>query len=109
MQIKFEYKKIISDTLTPVGVYLNLRDQFPNAIMLESSDYHGDEHNFSYLGIDKIGGFQLKEEQFKIQYPNQTTKVVDANSINVADEINKYIHSFEVEELDLPFIYKGLF
>jgi anthranilate synthase component 1 len=109
MKLKFKFKKIISDTLTPVGVYLNVRDQFPNAIMLESSDYHGDEHNFSYLCIDKIGGFQLNHQQLSLEYPNQLPKVVDASKIKVAAAINQYLQAFEIEPLNLPFIHRGLF
>ena len=33
--------------LTPVSIYLRLRSKFENCLLLESSDYHGDEHNFS--------------------------------------------------------------
>ena len=32
-------KKIIADTITPVEVYLKIRDSYPNSILLESSDY----------------------------------------------------------------------
>jgi anthranilate synthase component 1 len=109
MKLTFKFKKIISDTLTPVGVYLNLRDQFPNAIMLESSDYHGDEHNFSYLCVDRIGGFKLIGNEFQLEYPHQKSTILPAVEINVANEINAFLQSFEVEPLSLSFIYKGLF
>ena len=42
-------KKILADTLSPVSVYLKIRDKFPNSILLESSDYHGNENSFSYM------------------------------------------------------------
>ncbi|MCB0511839.1 MAG: anthranilate synthase component I family protein, partial [Bacteroidetes bacterium] len=42
---KTSSKKIIADMLTPVSIYLRLREQFKNTVLLESSDYHGDEHN----------------------------------------------------------------
>ena len=32
------YHKIVADTLTPVSVYLKLRDHFPGSLLLESSD-----------------------------------------------------------------------
>jgi hypothetical protein len=38
-----KYKKRLADTITPVSIYLQIRDRFANPILLESSDYHGQE------------------------------------------------------------------
>jgi len=43
------YKQILADTITPVSVYLKIRDKFPNSILLESSDYHANDNSFSYI------------------------------------------------------------
>lgn len=109
LKLKFEYKKIISDTITPVGVYLNVRDKFPNSIMLESSDYHGEEHNFSYICIDAIGGFNLDKGKFSIHENGQTIAQKPIGDIQLAQEIHQYLQQFDVAELDLPFMYNGLF
>ena len=42
------HKKILADTITPVSIYLKIRDKFPNSILLESSDYHANDNSFSY-------------------------------------------------------------
>ena len=34
----------IADLVTPVSIYLKVRDRYPNAILLESSDYHGNRN-----------------------------------------------------------------
>ena len=34
-------RKLLADTLTPVNIYLKLRDVFACSLLLESSDYHG--------------------------------------------------------------------
>ena len=44
-------KKIIADTITPVEVYLKIRDRFPNSILLESSDYMQAGNNLSLIHI----------------------------------------------------------
>ena len=45
---KFSYKtvtrKILADLYTPVGVYMRLRDIYPQSALMESSDYHGSEN-----------------------------------------------------------------
>jgi anthranilate synthase component 1 len=33
------HKKIFADTITPVEVYLKIRDIYPNSLLLENSDY----------------------------------------------------------------------
>ena len=33
-------KTILADLYTPVGVYMRLRDLYPQSALMESSDYH---------------------------------------------------------------------
>ena len=68
------HKKIISDMLTPVSIYLRLRAKFKNCILLESSDYHGDEHNFSYICFHPIAGFKVLDDNFIANYPDKKSE-----------------------------------
>ncbi|MBT8234943.1 MAG: anthranilate synthase component I family protein, partial [Bacteroidia bacterium] len=52
-------KKILSDTLTPVSIYLKIRDTFPNSILLESSDYRASDNTFSYICCNPIADIKL--------------------------------------------------
>ena len=54
--LKSKHKKILSDTLTPVSIYLKLRDVFPNSLLLESSDYNQNQKGFSYICCNAIIG-----------------------------------------------------
>ena len=47
--IKITESSFLADIITPVSAYLKLRDQFANVLLLESSDYHGEEDNYSYV------------------------------------------------------------
>ena len=53
-------KKIIADTITPVSVYLKVRDKFPNSILLESSDYHANDNSFSYICFNPIASIKVQ-------------------------------------------------
>ncbi len=44
----------ISDTVTPVGLYLSFRDKYANRLFLESSDYHSKEESYSFMCIEPI-------------------------------------------------------
>lgn len=95
--------------MTPVGVYINLRDEFPNTIMLESSDYHGEEHNYSYICFDAISSIRVQHGQVSILGPKGDMKSHPLPPHELASEIERYLQRFTVEELDLPFIHGGLF
>ena len=59
-------KKLLSDTVTPVGLYLKLRDQFHNSFLLESSDYHTNNDNFSYICLEPIASFIVEDQNISI-------------------------------------------
>jgi anthranilate synthase component I len=44
------------DTFTPVGVYLKLRDLFPQSLLLECTDYSSRRNAFSYIAIKPFAG-----------------------------------------------------
>ena len=69
IEIKTEYKKILSDVYTPVSIYLRLRDRFRDTILLESTDYHVTENSYSFIGINAIAGIEItdtKNIEFKL-------------------------------------------
>ena len=68
-ELKTHYKKILADTISPVSVYLKIRDKFPNSILLESSDYHGNDNSFSYICCNPIASikrFNSKNKQYSL-------------------------------------------
>lgn len=106
---KTTHKKILSDMLTPVSIYLRLRAKFKNCILLESSDYHGDEHNFSYICFQPIAGFKVENENFIANYPDQTSATINLQENKLTDCIQLFINSFNVQHLTYNFIQNGLF
>ncbi|MEL6734147.1 MAG: anthranilate synthase component I family protein, partial [Bacteroidota bacterium] len=57
------YKKLLADTVTPVSLYLKLRDHFAYPMLLESSDYHGNENTLSIIGLEPFASFKLEGSQ----------------------------------------------
>ncbi|MDR0833257.1 MAG: anthranilate synthase component I family protein [Candidatus Symbiothrix sp.] len=91
-----EYKTILADLQTPVSIYLKVRDVFPESVLLESSDYHGNENSVSFIGLNPMARFEVKNSTVKLQYPDGTTveKTVPADTI--VDELHQFVHSFDV-------------
>lgn len=104
------YRKMLADTLTPVSIYLRLRDKYVNTIMLESSDYHAKENSFSYICFDPIASFQLQKEGLSLTFPDGSTvnKIVEDRK-EVVTTLTDFSNAFANEENDFDFISNGLF
>src|SRR3954464_8003435 len=72
LKLYTNYKKLLADTFTPVSIYLKLRDKFPNSILLESSDYHGNENSFSFICCKPIASIQVENEAILENFPDGT-------------------------------------
>ena len=105
------YKKIIADTITPVSVYLKVRDKFPNSILLESSDYHANKNSFSYICCNPIASIKVKEEVVYQTFPDGTElrNNID-NTTDVPTVIHQFSQQFQVSNNeDFKFINNGIF
>ncbi|WP_158975830.1 anthranilate synthase component I family protein [Cellulophaga sp. L1A9] len=104
------YKKILADTITPVSVYLKIRDRFPNSILLEGSDYHANDNSFSYICCNPIASIKVENEIITQQFPDGKVEeiTIDA-STDVVSIIEDYSKRFIADENDFKFIDNGLF
>lgn len=104
------YKKILADTISPVSVFLKIRDQFPNSILLESSDYHANDNSFSYICCNPIASIKVDANKITKTYPDQTTKIKTVASDEVTIEIDKFTKQFETKkDKAFKFINNGMF
>lgn len=102
------YKKILADTITPVSIYLKIRDKYPNSILLESSDYHANDNSFSYICFNPIASIKVDEKAIIQTFPDGSTM---SNKVkNVTQMINKFTKRFMVNsDTDFKFINNGIF
>ncbi len=96
-------KKILSDAHTPVSVYLKMRDLYPSCILLESSDYYGNEKNYSYICFQPLCGISVQNGE--IDYLNEelpySEKQTTPNA-EVLEEVNQYLTSFHFIKAQRP-------
>ena len=64
-------RKILADTVTPVSIYLRLRTLYPKAILLESSDYHGNENAYSFICFGPLAGFTVNNGEVVKELPGK--------------------------------------
>ncbi|MDG1251587.1 MAG: anthranilate synthase component I family protein [Flavobacteriaceae bacterium] len=108
--LKTEHKKILADTITPVSVYLKLRDVFPHSLLLESSDYHANNNDFSYICCNPIASIELKNNTLTTHFPDKSLEVEKVNSmLDIPERIHKFSQQFESERFPFKFISNGIF
>lgn len=103
------HKKLLADTVTPVSIYLKLRDKYENPILLESSDYHGNEDSFSYICCEPIASFEVKDGKFKQSLPGQSTESGAVAGKEVEARLSAFAGAFEADTTEFKFINNGLF
>lgn len=104
-----QYRHVIpADLETPVGIYLKIRDLFPQSALLESSDYHAQHNATSLIGVDPIGHFKVAGGKIFLSYPGGSETVKDiCSGTDVVKELGNYIRSFSIDGAD-PSVADGL-
>ena len=82
-------KKILADFHTPVGVYLRLRDLYPQSELMESSDYHDAQNSRSFIGINPIASVAIGHGNSTVTFPDGS---VSRNEISSEYNAAKAIH-----------------
>lgn len=108
--VKVNRRKILADIITPVSIYLKVRDIFPGSLLLESSDYHSKENSFSFICLDPIADFTVQDNRISVKYPDgqRITRDVEHRS-TVIEELNNFISAFELEEVTPGLLIDGVF
>lgn len=103
-------KKLLADTLTPVNIYLKLRDVYAGSFLLESSDYHGQENSLSLICCDPIASFQMDGDKLTEKYPDGSIhSEMLANKGDVVARLDQFRSSFKVLSEETKYISGGLF
>lgn len=98
MKSKYTLKKNViklpADTITPVGVYLKMRDMYPGALLLECTDYSSQQNAFSHICLNPILGVEATEAGVSTYYPNGIKELAEIT--NLVNQINAFIDNLEI-------------
>ena len=90
-------KTILADLYTPVGVYMRLRDLYPQSALMESSDYHEKDNSRSFIGIDPMASVAIGHGMATVTYPDGSTFQHEVNKEYRSDTaIHQLIDCIEV-------------
>ena len=100
-------RKILADLYTPVGVYMRLRDIYPQSALMESSDYHGSENSRSFIGVHPMASIAVGHGIVTVTYPDGKVEKQklpafgegkgEECKLAISKAINDFVKSFHVE------------
>ena len=109
-QLLTHSERLLADTVTPVSIYLKIRDRYENPILLESSDYHSSDNSFSFICCQPIASFSVHKKVVTQQFPDGSD---DSQSVENPQEVVKMLAQFagrfQSKENDYRFTTNGLF
>ncbi len=95
---KTSVREILADTVTPVSVYLKMRDIFPNALLLESSDHHSLENSYSFICLKPEASIEVEQFKTTKKYPDGQTEIGQiTKNRQLADEMESFFECFKAE------------
>ena len=90
-------KTILADLYTPVGVYMRLRDLYPQSALMECADYHDAASSRSFIGVNPIASVAIGHGIATVNYPDGTTFQHEVNKDYRSDKaIHELIDRIEV-------------
>jgi len=109
-KITHKTEEILADIITPVSIFMKLRDIFPHTVMLESSDYHGNKNSYSFIGVHPIAGFICNNNQLSISLPGKEESVETINDKSIIPaRLNDFLHQFDDSETASQVKISGIF
>ena len=89
-------RTILADLFTPVGVYMRLRDLYPQSALMESSDYHDANNSRSFIGINPIASVAIGHGVATVVFPDGTAQRKTVGHGGCAEAIHELIDRIEV-------------
>ncbi len=103
-------QKLLADVLTPVNIYLKLRDVFAGSILLESSDYHGQENSLSMICCEPMASFRVSNTVAESRFPDGTVHKQKTADVPLTQAFDQFRNAFRVQQTPgKDFLGNGLF
>jgi len=104
------HQSLLADMLTPVAIYMRLRDKYPGSILLESNEYGERSNSYSFICCNPIAQFSVTEKSIDSFFPDESIQQsLYSSQYDLTSGLTQFKNSFEHTPSDFPFPNHGLF
>ncbi|AGC66802.1 anthranilate synthase component I [Candidatus Uzinura diaspidicola str. ASNER] len=102
-RLKSYNKTLIADTISPIEIYLKLRNLFTGALLLES--FHAQQKNFSIICIDEVAEIIMDNGYIYYRYPDNCEEKISLTEItkNGCEILEKFMKQLYSENKCLKY------
>jgi anthranilate synthase component 1 len=96
-----------ADHLTPVMLYLAVRDEFTDPVLLESNEARDNEHYYSIVGLETLASFVVNEGTITTKkYGEWAHEETAENADTVSLRLHGFLENFDLDYSDTDPIVK---
>ncbi|WP_198664759.1 anthranilate synthase component I family protein [Lewinella sp. IMCC34191] len=91
-------RRLTADQLTPVSLYLALRDRFTDPVLLESNETRNNEHYYSIIGLETMAYYRVDEGRIrKGRVGGTISEVPCTDADTVSQDLSGFLRSFKID------------
>ena len=110
ISLKATTRYLQADTFTPVGIYLRLRDAFPQSLLLECSDYSSRHDSFSYICLNPLVGIEVSGQSLLTRGTNGEEPPIPLNTESpLAGLVDGFLGRIDIQGSYDEKLFPGLF
>ncbi len=110
LTIRVRAKKMLADMHSPVSLFLKLRDQFSDPVLLESNDFRSKEDCFSFIGLDALATFKVQNGMIDCLMPGgQLDRFPVLDVQTVPSRLKAFLERFDLQQESNYGVFNGLF
>lgn len=99
INIKTSVKSRLADLYTPIGIYVRLRDQFRDTILLESAGNQNSENSFSFICVNAIAGIEIRNyDEAELKFPLENPQKINLENEKLSDLMQEFSNCFQCEK-----------
>ena len=98
IDITVNTRRIPADLLTPVYLYLSVRDHYTDPVLLESNESRDNAHYVSFIGLETLASFKVDQGFISELLPNQLKAKVPVKNIDhVPSAMQTFLNRFRID------------
>lgn len=112
INITTTHKEYLGDLYTPIGIYLRLRDQYRDTILLESAENHNAENNYSFICVNAIAGIEVKNlNEIEVKFPQSSPEKFTLKNEKLTEVLQDFSQCFDAHQSENPLasVAQGLY